>query len=98
MRDFNRDASSRASLMLLKSFNAALYYEPIFEVLYLGYHLGFGNTHFDFLYHSLLEKTDLQEVLMPGQPNWCEFDSQQVQDILSAISICERCKLEVCNN
>ena len=95
MRDFNRDASSRASLLLLKCFNAALYYEPIFEVLYLGYHLGFGNTHFDFLFSSILRDPDLQEVLMPGQPNWSEFDTRQVCDILTAISISERCKLEV---
>ena len=95
VRDFHRDVSSRASLFLLKAFNAALYYEPIFDVIQLGHHLGFGNSHFEYLYQNLIQRPELRSVLMPGRPTWCEFDSQQVTDVLSAHGLCERIKIEV---
>ena len=95
VRDFNRDVSSRACLLYLQSFNAALYYEPIYQILQLGYQLGFGNNHFEYLYQYIDNHPELHNVLMPGKPTWCEFDSNQVQDVLSAHSLCERIKIEV---
>ena len=96
VRDSNRDVSSRASLFFLKAYNAALYYEPILEVIRYGHELGFGNSHFEYLYQYLDNDQDAPHVLMPGAPNWCEFDSEHVQDVLRAHGLCERIKLEVC--
>ena len=95
VRDFNRDVSSRASLFLLKAFNSALYYEPVYELIKYGYELGFGNSHFEYLYQQISENSAYRDVLMPGPLNWCEYDSQQVQGILHAHSLCERIKIEV---
>lgn len=95
MRDFNRDVSSRICLLFLKFFNAALYYEPIFDVIRLGYQLGFGNSHFEYLYQHISQHPELHEIMMPGGPNWSEYDSDQVRDVLSAHSLSERIKIEV---
>ena len=95
VRDFNRDASSRASLLFLKCFNAAVYYEPIYDVLQYGFQLGYGNSHFEYIYRHIDNTTSLHNVLMPGKPTWSEFDSALVSDILDAHSICERVKIEV---